>query len=373
MGRPGERREGGRLLVEPTLTDAKLLIVDDEPANLVVLERILNGVGYRNVTSTDDPEEGLELFDEVAPDLVCTDLHMPRMSGLELIDALGRRIAPGSFLPILVLTADLSREAEEEALARGAMDFITKPFRSSQIRLRVGNLLRTRKLHLELQGYADRLEQMVLERTIELEAARLDVLERLAQAAEYRDATTGQHTQRVGRLSGRVARELGLDRETVELIERAAPLHDVGKIGVPDTILLKPGQLTEGEWIAMRRHVEVGAELLARGRSKLIQMAELIALTHHERWDGSGYPRGLAGDEIPLPGQIVAVADVFDTLVSERPYKAAWPLEKAVAEMKRQSGRWFAPRLVGALLHVLAEDQELIAQLASVGAGDAAG
>ncbi len=345
------------------MTDAKLLIVDDERANLALLGRILQRAGYEHVTATDDPEEAVELFDTLRPDLVCTDLHMPRMSGLEVIDALGRRIAPGTFLPILMLTADLSQEAEEEALSRGAKDFITKPFRASQIELRVGNLLRTRQLHLELHQHADQLERMVRERTIELEAARMDVLERLAQAAEYRDATTGQHTQRVGRLSGLLARALGLDRETAELVERAAPLHDVGKIGVPDNILLKPGSLTEDERATMQQHVDVGARLLARGRSKLIQMAELIALTHHERWDGSGYPRGLARDAIPLPGQIVAVADVFDTLISERPYKRAWPLEKAVAEMQRQSGRWFAPRLVGTLLKVLADEPDLIAEL----------
>jgi putative two-component system response regulator len=354
------------------LNDAKLLIVDDERANLALLERILRRAGYEHVTATDDPEEAVELFDALAPDLVCTDLHMPRMNGLEVIDALGARLAPGSFLPILMLTADLSQSAEEEALSRGANDFITKPFRSSQIELRVGNLLRTRQLHLQLRDHAERLEQKVLERTIELEAARMDVLERLAQAAEYRDATTGHHTQRVGRLSGLLARELRLDSDTADLIERAAPLHDVGKIGVPDNILLKPGSLTEEERAAMQQHVDVGARLLARGRSKLIKMAELIALTHHEHWDGSGYPRALAGDAIPLAGQIVAVADVFDTLVSERPYKHAWPLEKAVAEMQRQSGGWFAPRLVSALMRVLAADPGLVEELAAGAPSNAA-
>jgi len=362
----------GERSVLARLTDAKLLIVDDERANLALLGRILHRAGYEHVTATDDPEEAVELFETFEPDLVCTDLHMPRMSGLDVIDALGRRTAPGNFLPILVLTADLSQEAEEEALSRGAKDFITKPFRSSQIELRVGNLLRTRQLHLELHDHAERLEKMVTERTIELEAARMDVLERLAQAAEYRDATTGHHTQRVGRLSGLLARELQLDRGAVELIERAAPLHDVGKIGVSDNILLKPGSLTTEERVAMQQHVDVGARLLARGRSKLIKMAELIALTHHERWDGSGYPQALARDAIPLPGQIVAVADVFDTLISERPYKRAWPLEKAVAEMQRQAGHWFAPRMVSALMRVLADEPDLVEELDGSAGSDAA-
>lgn len=351
----------------PHIYDARLLIVDDEHANLTLLESILRRAGYLQVTATDDPLEAVDLFDTIAPDLVCTDLHMPRMNGLTFIETVTSRLPPDSFVPILVLTADLTREAEQEALSRGAQDFLTKPFRAGQIEVRVGNLLRTRQLHLQLRDHAEQLEHKVRERTIELEAARLDVLERLAQAAEYRDATTGQHTQRVGRLSGLLARELALDADTVDLIERAAPLHDVGKIGVPDTVLLKPGKLTADERQTMEQHVDVGAQLLSRGRSRLIQMAESIALTHHERWDGSGYPRALKGDAIPLAGQIVAVADVFDTLVSERPYKRAWPLETAVAEMQRQSGRWFAPRLVGALLHVLARDPDLVAELALAG------
>jgi len=345
------------------MQEAKLLVVDDERANLVLLDRILGSAGYRHVDTVADPIEALERFDEVGHDLVCTDLHMPHMSGIELTREVVSRVPESAFLPVLMLTADLAPEAEEEALASGAQDFVTKPFKANQIRLRVRNLLRTRMLHMALQRHNDRLEEMVVERTIELEAARLDILERLAQAAEYRDYTTGAHTQRVGRLAGLLARRLGLDRESVELIERAAPLHDVGKIGIPDRILLKPGRLSTLEFATMMQHVDVGVNLLARGQSKLINMAELIALTHHERWDGSGYPRGLHGEDIPLPGQIVAVADVFDTLVSERPYKGAWPLEKAVAEMKRQSGRWFAPALIEALMHVLAENEQLVREL----------
>ena len=191
------------------------------------------------------------------------------------------------------------------------------------------------------------------ERTIELEVARLDVLERLALASEYRDHTTGQHTQRVGDLSAHLARELGLPENEIELIQRAACLHDVGKIGIPDEILLKPGKLSETEWYVMKGHVELGTKLLSMGKSPLVRMAELIAFTHHERYDGSGYPRGLKGDAIPLVGQIVAVADVFDTLVNDRPYKKAWTIDEALNEMECQRGRWFSHKVLDAFLRVI--------------------
>lgn len=347
---------------------ARILVVDDELANTVLLTRILHAVGYRDVVATNDPREAWETFASALAagrpfDLLCTDLHMPGMGGLELIERVVGAVPRDDFLPVLVLTADLQPEAEREALARGAQDFVTKPFRREQIRLRVGNLLRTRHLHLRLRDHAEHLEELVRERTIELEAARLDALERLAAAAEYRDHATGRHAQRVGLLSALIAERVGVPPDEVELLRRAAPLHDVGKIGIPDHILLKPGRLTREEFAEMQRHVGVGAQLLSQGRSQLIVMAECIAAYHHERWDGSGYPRGLRGDEIPLVGQIVAVADVFDTLVHERPYKRAWPVEEAVAEVRRQRGRWFAPRMVDAFLEVLADHPDLFADL----------
>lgn len=339
------------------------MVVDDERANVVLLERILAAAGYTDVHGFDDPVEAMERFDDLAPDLVCTDLHMPHMSGLDVVEAVRAKLPDDDFLPILMLTGDLSPGAEEEALARGANDFITKPFQSNQIRLRVGNLLRTRRLHLELKRHNDDLETLVTERTMELEAARLDILERLAQAAEFRDHVTGLHTQRVGELSAILARRLGMAEHDVEVIRRAAPLHDVGKIGIPDRILLKAGRLSEEEYETMKRHVDVGVRLLARSQSRLVKMAELIALTHHERWDGTGYPRRLRAEQIPLVGLIVAVADVFDTLLSERPYKPAWSMSRAVEEMKRQSGRWFSPRIVEALLDVMREQPEFFEQL----------
>jgi len=364
--------------------DARILVVDDEPANTVLLERILQSFGHRHVTATTDPLEAWKLFEhglrEQTPfDLLCTDLHMPGLDGLQLIERVAAATQEGDFLPILVLTADLQPAAEHEALVRGAQDFVTKPFRKEQIQLRVGNLLRTRYLHLQLRAHAGRLEELVRERTIELEAARLDALERLASAAEYRDHATGRHAQRVGLLAALIGERLGLAETEVDLVQRAAPLHDVGKIGIPDHILLKPGRLTDDEFSQMKEHVEVGSRLLSQGRSRLIVMAERIAAYHHERWDGSGYPRGLRGDDIPLVGQIVAVADVFDTLIHERPYKHAWPLAEAVEEIRRQRGRWFAPRVVDAFLALVAGRPELVTDLddivvgAVVGDGDTDG
>ena len=345
------------------LKQAKILIVDDEAANVILLTRILQRAGYTAIQSTNNPKEALTLFETYKPDLVCTDLHMPHMTGLELIEALQQRIPASTYLPIVMLTADLNPESEQLALAKGAKDFLNKPFKAHQIELRVHNLLHTRFLHLELRDQNERLEQKVLARTAELETARLDVLERLAMASEYRDTTTGEHTQRVGVLSARLAERLGLPPDEVELILRAAPLHDVGKIGIPDDILLKPGKLSPDEWIVMKSHVELGTRLLARGNSQVVQLAELIALTHHERWDGSGYPRGLKGNDIPVVGQVVAVADVFDTLVNQRPYKKAWDLEEAISEIRAGRGTWFSPRVVDAFLEIVANEEAVLSSV----------
>jgi putative two-component system response regulator len=340
---------------ETLFPQARLLLIDDEAANLLLLERILQKAGYRFIQSTTDPREALALFDTFQPDLICTDLHMTPLSGIQVMRQILQRVPADAYLPIIMLTADHHPDAEQEALSEGAKDFINKPFRAVQIILRVHNQLQTRFLHLALQAQNAQLELRVRERTIELELARTDALERLALAAEYRDYTTGQHTQRVGQLSAQLAAQLKLDAKMVDLIRRAAPLHDVGKIGIPDDILLKPARLNDHEYALMKTHVDFGAKLLANSQSELVQLAELIALTHHERWDGSGYPRGLKAEEIPLVGQIVAVADVFDTLIHHRPYKRAWPVSEAVGEILRLRGQWFAPHVVDAFIAVIAQ------------------
>ena len=343
--------------------DATIVFVDDEEVNLTLLGRILERQGYERLVSCDDPRKVPDLIREHGADLLITDIHMPGLDGMELISQVVAARPEDDWFPIAVITADLSPEAEREALSRGAKDFITKPFKATQIQLRVHNLLQTRFLHEALRRHNEHLEDLVRDRTRELETARMDLLERLALAAEFRDYVTGRHTQRVGELAALLAAHLGMPEDEVELLRRAAPLHDVGKIGIPDAILLKPGRLSDDEYGTMKEHVDVGVRLLAQGQSELMVLAEEVALSHHERWDGSGYPRGLAGDEIPLVGQIVAVADVFDTLINVRPYKSAWPIETAVAEIRRKSGSWFSPRLVEAFMTVLAENPDLLEQL----------
>jgi putative two-component system response regulator len=227
-------------------------------------------------------------------------------------------------------------------LKEGAKDFLTKPLNEIEVLLRINNLLETR-------FYSSLLEQRVKERTKDLEKARMEVLQRLALAAEYRDDNTGQHTRRVGQISALVAANLNLPAETVELIQTAAPLHDVGKIGIPDSILHKPGKLTEEEFAVMKTHTKIGASILSGGTSPMLQLSEEIAMYHHERWDGRGY-EGISGDAIPIAGRIVSVADVFDALTHSRPYKEAWTTEDAVAEISRQSGTQFDPQVVDAFM-----------------------
>ena len=333
---------------DKNLKQLRILAVDDEDSNLLLLERILERDGYTQVAVTKDPTRVLQLFAETRPDLVLLDLHMPEMDGFELMDRLNTVVGDGPGVPFLVLTADATAETKRRALAAGARDFLTKPLDQIELLLRVRNLLQVQHLQGRLHEHNVNLEEQVAERTRDLEQARLEILERLALAAEYRDDDTQEHAWRIGRTCARLALGLGLPVQEVELIRRAAPLHDIGKIGIPDAILLKPGRLTGQEFDIVKTHAAIGAEILSGSRSPLLRLAQRIALTHHERWDGGGYPNGLAGEEIPLAGRIVAVADVFDALTHERPYKEAWPVGQAVEEIVGQAGRQFDPRLVEA-------------------------
>ena len=327
--------------------DAVILVVDDQETNVLLLEKLLKQTGYENVTSTTDSRRVLPMFLALQPDIVLLDLHMPHLDGYAVMEQLGPRIPRGTYLPLLVLTADITPQAKQRALKLGAKDFVTKPFDHAEVLLRIANLVETRRLHLQMRNQNALLEEKVKMRTQDLEEARIEILERLAVAAEFRDDDTGQHTHRVGRTAGLIALSLGWSDDEAELLRRAAPLHDVGKIGIPDSILLKPDRLTEDEFERMKEHTLIGARILSGSRFKLLQLAEEIALTHHERWDGNGYS-GLLGDSIPMAGRIVAVADVFDALTHERPYKDAWPVQKALDEISRGSGTQFDPIVVQA-------------------------
>jgi putative two-component system response regulator len=253
---------------------------------------------------------------------------MPELDGFGVMEQLRHVIPANTYLPILILTADISAETKRRALGAGARDFLTKPFDATEALLRMQNLLETRSLHLQLKDQNHMLEERVAQRTAQLEESQFEVLQRLARAAEYRDDDTGQHTNRVGHFAAEIARRLGMNSTEIELLQAAAPLHDVGKIGIADSILLKAGSPYGGRVCHHENPRHHWRNLLSGGQSDLVQLAELIARSHHERWDGSGYPQGLRSDNIPLCGRIVALADVFDALTHERPYKQAWPIER---------------------------------------------
>jgi putative two-component system response regulator len=346
-------------VLEQVWNQARIVVVDDDAAMLRLLERILKRAGYGNVLCTSDPFEAIGACQEQRPDLVVLDLHMPTLDGFTLLERIRSYVDEDAYLPVLVLTGDLSPWARQRALSSGAKDFLTKPFDTPEVLIRIHNLLETRSMHLQLRRQNALLEAAVQARTREIEEARIEILERLAKAAEYRDDGTRRHTERVGVYSARLARALGLPEAEVQLIRRAAPLHDLGKIGIPDHILLKPGELTPEEAAIMRTHTTIGAEILSGSRVPTLAMAAEIALCHHEHWDGTGYPRGLVGEEIPLPARIVAVADFYDALAHDRPYRRAWPTGQIITELCRQSGRQFDAQVVDAFLSLLEQDHVL--------------
>lgn len=334
----------------PPFADARILIIDDEPSIVKVVSAILNRAGYPHVHGLNDGLRAEEVMKEVQPDLILVDLRMPNRDGLQVLDALVAQIPRASYLPIVMLTGDDRPEIRAQALARGARDFLHKPFDRTEVLLRIQNLLETRGLHRRLEGQNRMLEERVRDRTHELEMSQLEVLRRLAGAGEYRDDDTGLHTARVAATAGALATAAGMDPREIDLLVRAAPLHDVGKIGIPDSVLLKPGKLTPEEMGIMRRHTIIGARILEGSRVPLMQLAESIALRHHEKWDGTGYPDGVAGEKIPLHARIVAVADVFDALSHARPYRPAWTIDATLTEIERLRGQHFDPWLTDLFL-----------------------
>jgi putative two-component system response regulator len=333
------------------IQNSRILILDDQAENVLLLDRTLRSAGYKHIQTLTDSRKALTTFTEFQPDLVATDLRMPYIDGYSLLKQLRMWVPAGTYIPVLVLTADNSRQAKQEALSLGAKDFLTKPIDLAEALLRIYNLLETRWLHVELKKHSETLEQKVRARTEDLEQAQLEILQRLALAAEYRDDCTGQHTQRVGEQAALLARGIGLPKDHIELIRRAAPLHDVGKIGIPDGILLKPDKLTSDEYAHIKQHTDIGKIILSGSKFPILQMAEKIALYHHERWDGAGYC-GLKGTDIPLEARIVSIVDVYDVITHARPYKPAQTVEVALAIIAEEREKQFDPHLVDVFLEL---------------------
>ena len=338
---------------------SKILIVDDEPINLLLLEDILSAHGYKNLIIIDDPRMVRDTYHIERPDLILLDINMPHMDGFEVMKQLTSLNDP-LFPPIIVLTAEHDKVYLKRSLESGARDFLTKPFDVTELLARVRNLLDVHLAHSLIHDQNITLERMVNERTEELQQSRIEIVQRLGKAAEYRDQETGNHILRMSKVSAVIAKQIGFSNQEVDLILNASPMHDIGKIGIPDEILIKPAKLTTYEFEIMKTHTTIGAELLNNGKSDLLEMAQKIALTHHEKWDGSGYPHGLSSEEIPISGRICSVADVFDALLSERPYKHAWTFKESEAFIMENSGKMFDPLVIDSFTSCRSEIFEII-------------
>lgn len=333
--------------------ESKILLVDDEPANLELLIDALEQQ-YQVIVAING-ERALKLaLAEPQPDLILLDVVMPGMDGYEVCRRL-KADPRTARIPVIFITARHTQEDEQQGLDLGAVDYITKPFSLPIVQTRV-------RTHLALYDQNRELERRVRERTEELMQSRLAAIQLLGRAVEFKDHHTGLHVIRMGHYSRIIAAAFTGDEVWADRLFHAAAMHDVGKIGVPDRILAKPAQLEPLEWNIMQKHAVFGGQILAGHSSDVLQMAQEIAISHHEKWDGSGYPSGLAGEVIPLTGRIVAIADVFDALTSKRPYKDAWPEDQAVRYIADQGGTHFDPALVAIFLEKLPEIQDILIQ-----------
>jgi len=349
----------------------RILVVDDEATMRRLLEKLLRMEGYE-VALAGSGEQALAELQRAGADTVLLDMRMPGMSGLEVCRQI--RSHPRSLhTPVVFITAVNDRELRRKGMEAGADDFLSKPFDEVELLARIRNSVRVKRYYDHLEHQKEELERAVQERTaalndavtrltriqVDLRASQEETIYRLSRAAEFRDDETGQHLQRMSRYCQLIARHIGLDEPTCELLRIASPMHDVGKLGIPDRILLKPGRLTADEFAVMKGHAEIGYRILVGSDATPLKMAATIAYTHHEKWDGNGYPRGLKGEDIPLPGRIAAIADVFDALTSARPYKPAWKLDDALNLMRMNRGTHFDPDLVDAFFTALPEVLEI--------------
>jgi putative two-component system response regulator len=336
----------------PALHTLPILIADDNEAQLFVLEHLAKSSGYTQVETTSNSREVFDKVRDGKAELLVLDLHIPSLDGFQVMKTL-RTLPLARHIPILAVTSDENPETKVRALECGANDFLSKPLDAAETKLRVKNLLQTRQTYLELRQQKEGLEQALLASNRQLETSHVEMLTRLAKAAEYRDDDNDQHIWRVAKTAALLAQDLKLPQEQCDLIMRSARLHDVGKIAMPDGILFKPTPLSKAEFEVIKTHTTLGAQILSGSHSPLMKMAELIALTHHERWDGSGYPHGLKGEAIPIEGRIIALADTFDVLTHNRSYRRAMGVEEAADEIKKERGKHFDPKVVDAFVNLL--------------------
>jgi response regulator RpfG family c-di-GMP phosphodiesterase len=326
-----------------------VMIVDDAETNLLVIKSLVEACGVPGSTTFKSPTEAIDRLDDLAPTLILVDYMMPDLDGIAFIRLVRSRPRFADTPVVMVTTAD-QRSVRLEALEAGATDFILKPIDPAEFKARFRNLMQLADAQAKLKDQAAWLSSEVHKAMEVARGREAEIVTRLARAAELRDPETGQHLERMSRYSEKIARALALDDEFCERLRIAAPMHDIGKIGIPDSILLKPGPLTPAERLEMQKHAQQGGEILERSTSELIRLAGEIAISHHERFDGSGYPFGLAGEAIPLSGRITSLADVFDALTSVRPYKKAWAPEEARSYILAERGRHFDPACVDAMM-----------------------
>jgi len=341
------------MFFDEALIDACILIVDDEEANVRLVRSALGKVGCNNLHCTTKPESVLDFCRQHPVELILLDLSMPRLHGLDLMKLLQAELDNPP--QIIVLTAMTSSEDKITALELGALDYLTKPLHIHELLLRVRNGLRLVRLNIELTHERDNLDAEVKRQTQELEQTRDEILYRLGRATEFRDNETGTHVIRMSESVYLLTKAATGDEAFANQLKKAAQMHDVGKIGIPDGVLMKRGKLDEQEFNVMKSHARIGHEILADAKTPLMKMAAEVALSHHERWDGSGYPNGLKGEEIPLESRIVALCDVFDALRSIRPYKTPWALDDAVGYIRNETGKHFDPKLAELFLGLIDE------------------
>ena len=334
---------------------ARILVVNSRKSELDQIQVWLSAGGFSHTKLTRTAHEVLTCFVTFDPDVVLFDLQIEQVEGVVLLDRLRGLASQELPVPILALTDPLSESEKQLVASAGAYAFVARPISSTDLLIHVGNASEVRLLRKQRASDAIEFESRLAERTKDLEAGQSEIVERLALVTEYRDDRTLEHTRRVGELASETAKKLELPDDFVELMRLAAPLHDMGKTAIADALLLKPGKLTPAEFGVMKAHTTIGANILSNGRSALLKLAEEIALTHHERWEGGGYPSGLTGENIPISGRIVAVADVFDALTHQRPYKEEWSVYRAVNEIMLLSGEQFDPNVVKAFIKVLVE------------------